>query len=115
MSIDPTFIQLSRDLRKNQTPWEKKLWMHLKGRKFYGHKFRRQVVLEPYIYDFCCYEEKLMIELDGAEHTDPDIVKKDKEKSDWARKFGYRMLRFNNTDVQSNIEGVLETIRHKIE
>ena len=111
MAIDPTFIKLSRTLRKEQTPWEKKFWMHLKGSKFYDLKFKRQVVVGPYIYDFSCFEKKLIIELDGSQHKEPEGKIKDREKQEFVEKLGYKVLRFNNSDVQNNIEGVLEVIR----
>ena len=110
MPIDKTFIKLSRQLRKNQTPWEKKLWMHLKGNKFFVMKFKRQVVIGPYIYDFSCFEKKLIIELDGSQHSETENKKRDKEKEEFIKKLGYRILRFNNNDVQNNIEGVMEAI-----
>ena len=111
MAIDEIFVKLSRKLRKEQTPWEKKLWMYLKGSKFYGLKFKRQVVIGEYIYDFSCFEKRLIIELDGSQHKEDLINAKDKEKEDFVRNLGYNLKRFNNNDLQNNIEAVLETIR----
>ncbi len=110
MTTDPNFVKLSRQLRKNQTPWEKKLWMHLKGSKFYGYKFKRQTVIGSFIYDFSCFEKKLLIELDGSQHTNDEIKHKDQAKEDFARKLGYQILRFYNYDIANNLEGVLEKI-----
>ena len=114
MSVNPTFVKLSRELRKNQTPWEKKLWMHLKGRKFFGLKFKRQVVIGQYIYDFGCFEKRLILELDGSQHMEDSVKIKDKEKQEFAERSGYKILRFSNNDVQNNIEGVLEKIRLEV-
>lgn len=114
MPINPKFISISRKLRREQTPWEKKLWMYLKDRKFLNLKFRRQFVIEPYVYDFCCFEKKLIIELDGSQHTDSEIIKKDKEKQQHAESLDYKVVRFNNSDIDVNIEGVLESIRTSI-
>ena len=114
VTIDPKFIELSRKLRKDQTPWEKKLWMYLKNRKFYGIKFKRQVVMGRYIYDFLSYEKKLIIELDGAQHSDLKVGERDKEKENYAKSLDYFIIRFYNNDVQNNIEGVLDVIRKKI-
>ncbi len=111
MATDQNFVKLSRQLRKDQTPWEKKLWLHLKGSKFLGHKFKRQVVIGKFIYDFSCFEKKLIIELDGSQHAEETIQIKDKEKQECAERLGYKMLRFHNNEIQGNIEGVLETIR----
>jgi very-short-patch-repair endonuclease len=114
MAISPTFIELSRKLRKSQTPWEKKLWMYLKNRKFYNLKFKRQVVIGKYIYDFACFERKLIIELDGSQHKEPENMQKDKDKQGYAEDLGYKVLRFNNNDIQNNIESVLEAMRMEI-
>ena len=114
MPIDPKFIAISRKLRNDQTPWEKKLWMHLKGRKFLGLKFKRQVPIGTFIYDFSCFERKLIIELDGSQHFEDSVIIKDKEKEAFVEKLGYRTLRFNNSDLENNLEGVLELIRMAI-
>ncbi len=110
MSTNPKFISISRKLRREQTPWEKKLWMYLKGRKFLNLKFRRQFVIESFVYDFCCFEKKLIIELDGSQHMDAEIIESDKVKQDHAESLGYNLIRFNNNDIDANIEGVLESI-----
>jgi very-short-patch-repair endonuclease len=115
MAIDPKFIKISRHLRKEQTPWEKKLWMYLKGCKFYGLKFKRQMVIGPYIYDFSCYEKQLIIELDGSQHTLPEIQEKDRTKEKYVIGLGYKVLRLNNNDLDNNLEGVLENIRLAIQ
>jgi very-short-patch-repair endonuclease len=90
MAIDPILIKFSRQLRKNQNPWEKKLWMHLKGRKFFGNKFKRQVAIGQYIYDFSCFEKKLIIELDGSQHKEAGNQTKDNLKQEFAESLGYK-------------------------
>src|SRR5437764_782994 len=85
--------------------------MYLKGRKFLGLKFKRQVVIGPYIYDFSCFEKKLIIELDGSQHKLPEEELKDNKKQAFAEESGYKILRFNNNDLDSNLVGVLEVIR----
>ncbi len=89
--------------------------MHLKGRKFLGLKFKRQVVFGPYVYDFSCFEKKLIIELDGSQHKLPEEEVKDKVKEDYAKNLGYKILRFNNNDIDGNIEEVLEFIRLSVQ
>ncbi len=88
--------------------------MYLKNRKFYGIKFKRQVVMGRYIYDFLSYEKKLIIELDGAQHSDHKVGERDKDKENYAKSIDYYIIRFYNNDVQNNIEGVLDVIRKKI-
>lgn len=110
MAINPTFVKLSRKLRKSQTPWEKKLWSRLKNKSF-GVKFKRQVVIGSYIYDFSCFEKKIIIELDGSQHASFEVSEKDKDKTSFAARLGYKVLRFYNSDIENNLEGVLENIR----
>lgn len=106
---------VSKILRKQSTPWEQKLWYYLRGNRFYGLKFKRQVPMGNYIVDFCCQEKKLVIELDGGQHGESDITKKDIEKQNFLENSGYKVLRFWNNDVDGNIEGVLETIRKEVQ
>jgi very-short-patch-repair endonuclease len=105
---------VSKILRKQTTPWERKLWYYLRGNKFYGLKFKRQVPMGNYVVDFCCQEKKLVIELDGGQHSETEIKIDDKGKQNFLENKGYRVLRFWNNDVDGNIEGVLETIRKAI-
>lgn len=60
--------ELARNLRKNSTDAERKLWQYLRKKQISGFKFRRQVVIEPYIVGFVCFEKKLIVELDGGQH-----------------------------------------------
>lgn len=111
MAIDQSFVKLSRRLRKNQTPWEKKLWMYLKGSQFFGCKFKRQVVIGDYIVDFSCFKNKLIVELDGSEHAEDIARAKDEIRNIFFKNKGYKILRFWNNEIDNNLEGVLETIR----
>ena len=63
--------QLARDLRKRLTPAERILWRLLRDRRLKGLKFRRQFPIGPFVVDFCCYELRLVIELDGEVHAEP--------------------------------------------
>ncbi|MDP3740845.1 MAG: endonuclease domain-containing protein, partial [bacterium] len=104
-------LKFSKALRANQTPWEAKLWLHLRGHRFNGLKFKRQVPVGDYIADFCCDEKKLVIELDGGQHSEARVSLADTEKENYIRKEGYTIVRFWNNEVDSNLDGVLETIR----
>jgi very-short-patch-repair endonuclease len=105
-------IVLSRNLRKRQTDAENLLWLHLRRKQLEGLRFRRQHPLGRYIADFVCLEKRLILEIDGGQHA----VEKDRdnERDHWLMAEGYRILRFWNNDVLTNIEGVLETIRLNI-
>ncbi len=102
---------VSRILRRQMTPWEAKLWYYLRSHRFYGFKFKRQVPMGDYVVDFCCQEKMLAIELDGGQHSKSEIYKKDQSKQKFLENKGYKVLRFWNNEIDSNIEGVLETIR----
>lgn len=97
----------AKSLRAKLTEPERRLWYHLRANRL-GVKFQKQVVLAPYIADFAARAERLVVELDGDTHAC-------RERYDTARARalegrGYRVLRFTNTDVMSNIEGVLRAI-----
>ena len=77
--------KLRREQRKSKNPWEAKLWKQLRNRNFYGLKFKRQTGIGKYIYDFVCDEKKLIIELDGGQHSEPEIKAKDLEKENYAQ------------------------------
>jgi len=100
---------LARNLRNNSTDVERLLWKYLRKKQLDGYKFRRQVVIEPYIVDFACFEAKLIIELDGGQHQIEED--KDRERDEFLKECGFVVLRFWNNEVTSNIEGVLEVIR----
>jgi len=103
--------QRARDLRKNATDAEHYLWYHLRASRL-GYKFKRQVPIDYFIVDFVCYEERLIIELDGGQHQ--DAVEYDKQRTDALMQRGFRVLRFWNHDVLKNVTGVLEVIREAL-
>lgn len=86
------------------------MWARLKNRGLGGYKFRRQFVFGNYVFDFCCQERLLLIELDGSQHVMAENILRDEEKKASARKAGYKVLRFNNSDIDKNFEGVLQAI-----
>ncbi|HVM85325.1 MAG TPA: endonuclease domain-containing protein [Candidatus Binatia bacterium] len=101
-------VSRARRLRRQSTDAELALWKHLRGRRFEGWKFRRQVPMGRYIVDFFCLEAGLVIEVDGGQH-DRDR-RKDEIRTAYIASHGYRVIRFWNNDVLSNIEGVLEQV-----
>ena len=70
MLNDDHLVSMSKKLRSDQTPWENKLWYFLRGNRFKELKFKRQVVIEKFIVDFCCKEKKIIIELDGGQQKE---------------------------------------------
>ncbi len=99
---------VARRLRKHPTDTEQHLWRHLRDRQIEGFKFRRQQPVGRYVVDFVNLEKKLVVELDGGQHAlDPC----DKTRDEWLHAEGYKVLRFWDNQVLSNLEGVLENIR----
>ncbi len=84
-----------------------KLWFALRDRRLGGFKFTRQETIGPYIADFVCREQKLIIEADGGQHSEN---LRDQARDSFLRSEGYRVLRFWNHDILSNIDGVKKTI-----
>ena len=101
--------ELARALRKNQTDAEKLLWYRLRNRQLAGCKFRRQQIIGPYITDFLCLEPKLIIELDGGQHSEQK--EQDEQRTRFLESMGYQVLRFWNNEVLGNPDSVLEAIR----
>lgn len=98
----------SRSLRKNMTIAEKKLWAHLRSKKFGSIRFRRQAIVGNYIIDFISFDPKIIIEVDGSQHIDQTAY--DQARTEYLSSLGYKVLRFWNNDVLNNIEIVLNTI-----
>ena len=102
--------QLARDLRKRQTPAEKALWRLLRDRRLRDLKFRRQSPIGPFVADFCCYEIRLVIELDGEVHAEAQPAARDRERDAHIRGLGFTILRFPNDRVFEDTAGVLSEI-----
>jgi very-short-patch-repair endonuclease len=103
----------ARALRKRSTDAEKLLWSRLRGRRFDGIKFKRQVPIGSYIADFVALDLKLIIELDGGQHA--QRAEQDAERTRILEQWGYHVVRFWNNDVLGNIDGVLETIMQELQ
>ena len=99
------------ELRKEMTPAEIRLWRVLKGRQLDGRKFRRQQSIGPYIVDFYCPAESLVIELDGQVHNNEMIRPYDAQRHEYIQNLGMTVLRFENSMVFEEIENVVEGIR----
>jgi very-short-patch-repair endonuclease len=104
--------QLARQLRRNATETERRLWRQLKMLKNEGRHFRRQVPIGGYIADFACHGCGLVIELDGGRHAERPNRIMDQQRTPEINRNGYRVMRFWNADIQGNIEGTMEMIRN---
>jgi chorismate synthase len=101
---------LAKQNRKNATPAEEKLWELLRNKKLGGYKFRRQHPIEGYIPDFVCFENKLVIEVDGGYHNEDEQKKYDEYRTKILNKNNYQLIRFTNEEVLNRIDFVLEEI-----
>src|SRR3954453_21846299 len=100
----------ARALRRDLTEAERLIWNALRAHRLNGVSFRRQTPVGPYIVRFLCHEAKLIIELDGGQHFEPLHEKRDARRDAYLQGEGFRVLRFNNHDVMTNRDGVLEVI-----
>jgi len=103
-------IKKRQYLRNNMTKAEIVLWSKLKGKQLNGLKFRRQHGINNYVVDFYCPELKLAIEIDGDVHAYDSRIAYDKQRQKDIEALGIKVLRYANTDVLNNIEGVLYDI-----
>ena len=105
-------MDAARELRRDQTDAERKLWNVLRNRQVLNLKFRRQHPIGNYIADFCCIEQGFIIELDGSQHV--ERAAQDAERTKWLNEHGFEVLRFPNGSAARNPEGVIEKIKNHI-
>jgi len=103
----------ARALRKTMTKEEAHLWYQFLCR--YKPRFHRQYVIGNYIADFYCHEAKLVVELDGSQHTDPGKLEYDLKRTVYLHSQGLRVLRFSNLDVMRRFRSVCEAIDLAVE
>jgi very-short-patch-repair endonuclease len=100
--------ELARQLRKDMTPWERKLWYCFL--KDYPVRFQRQKCIDNFIADFYCFRAKLVIELDGSQHFDEAALLKDEQRTRYMQEYGLRVIRFTNLQINRQFEDVCRTI-----
>jgi very-short-patch-repair endonuclease len=103
-------VPRARKLRRDVTEAERKLWQHLRSLRAEGTHFRRQATIGPYFADFASHQQRIVIEVDGGQHGEADRIERDAQRTSYLEKQGYRVLRFWNNDVLSNVEGIMECI-----
>ncbi|UZK71107.1 DUF559 domain-containing protein [Sphingomonas sp. S1-29] len=102
--IAPAKTQRARALRRESTPEERLVWLRLREHR---PRFTRQLPVGPYILDFACRSTKLAVEIDGGQHADSE---QDERRTAFLASLGWRVLRFWNSDVRENADGVVEAI-----
>jgi len=104
----PKVFGHAKQLHRNMTPAESKLWAHLRAHRMKNVHFRNQHAIANYVVDFCTPRKRLIIELDGSQHLEQEGY--DAERAAFLESKGYRVLRFWNNEVMNNIESVLSAI-----
>lgn len=101
-------FERSKELRREMTPAETKLWQRLRAGHLEGFHFRRQQVIHRFIVDFYCHQADLVVEVDGGIHLEQ--TEYDRERDSYLKAQGLRVMRFTNQQVNQNLEGVLNEI-----
>ncbi|MDJ0762970.1 MAG: endonuclease domain-containing protein [Myxococcota bacterium] len=107
-------IAFARELRKHLTTAEQLLWARLRKKSLLGLRFRRQHPIGPFIADFYCAEAGLVIEVDGGIHHKQEQQKRDKLRDQAISEHGLATLRFDNRDIEAELDRVVETIEKKL-
>ena len=105
--------QIARQLRNTPTPSEDRLWRALRKRQLDGRKFRRQVAIGPFVVDFYCASERLIVEVDGPIHDSQREA--DCQRQRMLESLGLRFVRLTAAEVEDNLPGVLDKIRAAFE
>jgi very-short-patch-repair endonuclease len=103
-------VDRARELRRAATPQERKLWRQLRLLRPAGLHFRRQVPIGRYVVDFACLKQRIVVEIDGGQHSFDAYAARDRTRDETLTRLGFRVKRFWNAEVNSNLDGVVETI-----
>ena len=109
LEVIPAILRLARDHRHPLTPAEAKIWARVRNRGI-GFKIRRQHPIWRFIADFYCAEAKLVIEIDGGSHAEPDQAEYDQSRTECLQARGYQVIRIMNEDVHRRLEDALNEI-----
>ena len=100
----------ARRLRRSQTPAEARLWSGLRGRRLQSHKFARQYPIGPFTVDFLCRDARLIVEVDGATHSEDHEIAYDQRRTAYLKEQGYKIVRVMNDDVYRRFDDVMDMI-----
>ena len=110
-AIDPRTISRARRLRRDMTDGERRLWSELREfRRLYGIHVRRQAPVGPYVVDFAIHERRLIVEVDGQHHFEPDGRRRDRQRDAWFASQGYRVIRISTGELADAFDGCVEQI-----
>ncbi len=114
IKYNPKLKELARELRRNATKSELRLWQKLKRDQMHGYDFHRQKPIDEYIVDFFCNKLRLAIEVDGYSHLLEEVWRKDIVKTNRLNELGIAMLRFSDAQVLNDMDNVLLEIEEYI-
>ena len=103
-------LNTARQLRKELTVPEARLWEQLRDRQLENNKFRRQAPIGSYIVDFVCVEKKLIVEVDGWTHPSENEILFDERRTAFLHEQGYRVIRFQNIEIKEGLDQVLTLV-----
>ncbi|MGN0520440.1 MAG: endonuclease domain-containing protein [Candidatus Fimenecus sp.] len=112
LKYNKDLIAYAKELRKNMTPWENKLWNWFL--RDYPIRFQRQKVIDNYIVDFYCAKARLVIELDGGGHYTGEQMQYDANRTEILEKYGLKILRICNLEIDNNFYNVCEYIDREV-
>jgi very-short-patch-repair endonuclease len=110
----PSLSSRPQELRHAEIEAEQIIWSWLRTKKLNGVKFRRQEPIGKYIVDFVSFEKKLIIEIDGGQHSLEENRINDIVRTEWLQSQGFRLIRFWNNEVSSNLDGVITRIKESL-
>ena len=113
-SATVTQLHRRRQLRREMTDAEARLWQLLRGRQLAGERFRRQHQIGPYVVDFYCASRKITIEADGGQHLSAEGLARDTQRTRYLEERGVTVLRFSDREILLETEGVLEAIARAV-
>ena len=112
MKLDEKILRNSQELRRNMTKEERHLWYDFL--KTYPVQIKRQYPIGNYIVDFYCHKAKLVVELDGSQHCEPEEIEYDRKRTEFLKSQGLYVLRISNLDVMREFRGVCEAVEMAI-
>jgi very-short-patch-repair endonuclease len=114
LRYNPNLKNTARQLRKNMTDSERALWSRLRGKQLLGVQFYRQKPIGDYVVDFYAPRAKLVVEIDGSQHSQVEAIEKDQVRDRYLGGLGLEVMRFNSREVITNTDGVVEAIYRKM-
>lgn len=114
MRRDPIAVARARELRQNANAAETRVWWMLRAKKMFGHKFRRQHPIGPYVVDFVCLQRRLVVEIDGDTH-DEGRRELDEVRTKYLNKLGFHVIRFWNSEVFNHGSDVAAAIAYELD